>query len=292
MKVFLTGAGGFIGKHIQAALEKNGHLVTCHSLSVNGPFRKLPQDIDVVVNSAGKLGGDGFSTEEITDANLNIVRRLCSSCVHRKVHLVHLSTPGVCGTTANGKESDPFSPEGTYEFTKSEAEKHISLHLPEASILRPDFVFGEGDMHKFPLFRQTAKGWFPLVGNGSARTRPTDVKDVCSAVLDAFPGRPLQKGTWNIGGPDVLTIRELIKTIGSVLNTRVITVPVPRVLFRIILKLGPLRPGALSESRFRLFGTDRFSCSRKTLAAGFSPEYSFRQTAERAVEWYRKRGLL
>lgn len=292
MRIFLTGAGGFIGSHLQTVLSAAGHHVTSHSLSVDGPIEEIPKDIDIAVNSAGKLGGDGFTENELVEANLNVVKRMCDSCRRRGIHLIHLSTPGVAGTTANGKESDPFNPGGAYESTKADAEKYISLHLPEASILRPDFVFGEGDMHKFPLFRQTAKGWFPLVGNGSSRTRPTDVRDVCEAVLQAFPGKPLEKGTWNIGGPDVLTVKELVKTIAHVLDLHVKTVPIPRILFRIILNLGPFRPKALSESRYKLFGTDRFTCLDKTISVGFSPEFSFRQTAETAVEWYRERGLL
>lgn len=292
MKVFLTGATGFIGKHILKALQNNGHTVLPHGHSTHGRLDHLPGEVDLVVNSAGRLGGSGYSDSLLREANLDLPVRLAVMCRDRNIPLIHLSTPGVCGLLPRGTETDEYAPEGIYEETKAQAEVELLRILPHVTILRPDFVFGTGDMHKYPLFRQVSRGFFPLVGSGSARTRPTDAEDVSSAVLKAFPGEPLHRGIFNIGGPDVLTIREIASEISLAMGRNVLAVPVPRFVFRTALKLGPLCPGGLSESRYRLFGTDRFVDTTRAQEAGFTPVKSFRQTAEAAVVWYRERGLL
>jgi len=292
MRVFLAGATGFLGRHICKAIQCSGHTVLPHSFSAHGELRELPGSIDLVVNSAGKLGGSGYQDSMLEEANLELPAMLAGECLSRGIPLIHLSTPGVCGLRSGNSETDDYAPVGVYEETKARAEAELLGMLPDVTILRPDFVFGAGDMHKYPLFRQVAKGWFPLVGRGDAKTRPTDAEDVARAVLMAFPGEALHRGVYNIGGPDVLSIREIVSVIAGVLGRSVLTLPVPRLLFKAALKLGPLCPPGLSESRYRLFGTHRFTDTTRAFRAGFTPGSSFRQTAEKAVAWYREKELL
>ena len=72
MNVFLTGASGFIGGYIKQAVENAGHHVVSHSFSRNGPLTKLPSEIDIVVNSAGRLGGQGATIKELKAANVQL----------------------------------------------------------------------------------------------------------------------------------------------------------------------------------------------------------------------------
>lgn len=292
MKVFLAGATGFIGRHIHESMQRGGFSVIPHGFSRNGELVELPAGADIVVNAAGRLGGSGYPDQMIRAANFDLPVRLAEKCALRGIPMIHLSTPGVCGLRPMGKETDEYSPGGVYEKTKAEAEIALLRILPEITILRPDFVFGTGDMHKFPLFRQVSRGWFPLVGMEGARTRPTDALDVAEAVVNAFPGGPLQGGIFNIGGPEILSVREIAAEIAGVLGKRLLCIPLPKIVFRTALRLGPLCPGALSESRYRLFGTDRFVDTAKASRAGFTPGHTFRQTAEAAVRWYGERGLL
>lgn len=292
MNVFLTGASGFIGRYIRRAAETAGHTVITHSYSKQGTFSKLPPGIDLVVNSAGRLGGQGATFEELRAANVQLPVTLGKQCRKAGIPLIHLSTPGVTGLSANAGENCRYDPMGNYESTKVEAEKQLLSSCPGVTILRPDFVFGPGDMHKFPLFRQIHKGWFPLVGAGSARTRPTDVRDVANAVLNSFPGKVLSKGIYNIGGPDVLSVKEIAEYISVAIGKSVRFLPIPRFVFRTVLTWGPLCPKALSRSRYSLFGMDRFCNTDKARKKGFIPSRSFSLTAIDTVKWYRDQGLL
>lgn len=292
MNVFLAGASGFIGRYIKRAVEQAGHTVTTHSYSKQGTFSKLPSGTDLVVNSAGRLGGQGATFEELRAANVLLPATLGKQCREAGVPLIHLSTPGVTGLSANAMEDSRYDPMGDYELTKVEAEKKLISNCPGVTILRPDFVFGPGDMHKFPLFRQVSKGWFPLVGSGSARTRPTDVRDVADSVLKSFPGQALAKGIYNIGGPDVLSVKEVAEYISVAMGKSVRFLPVPRFVFKTALTFGPLCPKALSQSRYHLFGMDRFCNTDRARKEGFVPTRSFSLTAIDAVNWYREQGLL
>ncbi len=298
MKVFVTGAGGFIGSSILDHLLNCGHTVEGHIKSEEGNLTEasLPADVDVLINAAGKLGVSGVDTVELTNSNSKIPVILADFCYDHQIHLIHLSTPGVTGLHSDVKEDAPYDPWGVYEKTKMEGEillrKHPLILKNMITILRPDFVYGPGDMHKLTLFRQISKGWMPLIGKAGAGIRPTYCSDVCRAVESALPGGILNGGLFNIGGPDIVTIRELSSEIASALGRKLRVIPLPRILFRLSLLLGPLCPDALSESRVRLFGEDHYVSTTKAEQEGFYPKWNIRKGIGETVSWYRTNGIL
>jgi len=298
MKVFVTGAGGFIGSSILDHLLNRGYTVKGYIRSEDGNLTEtsLPADVDVLVNAAGKLGVPGVDTAELTASNLKLPAILADFCNEHQIHLIHLSTPGVTGLHSDIKEDAPYDPWGVYEKTKMEGEillrKHPLSLKNMITILRPDFVYGPGDMHKLTLFRQIAKGWMPLIGKMGATIRPTYCTDVCRAVESALPGGILNGGLFNIGGPDIVTIRELSREIASTLVRKLRIIPLPRMLFRLSLLLGPLCPNALSESRFMLFGENHYVSIAKAEQQGFFPKWDIRKGIGDTVSWYRTNGIL
>jgi nucleoside-diphosphate-sugar epimerase len=230
------------------------------------------------------------------ESNAGIPGMLGDVCGDLGCNLVHLSTPGVTGLGANVSEDTEYSPWGDYESSKVQGEKNLldnpRLHSHLLTILRPDFVYGPGDMHKFPLFRQVARGWIPLVGFSGARLRPTYCMDVCRAVESSMPGGLLNGGLYNIAGPEVLSMRELTAAIAGSLGSGLLRIPVPRWIFKASLLLGPLCPRVLSESRLKLFGKDHFVSITKAEEAGFRPSFHLSQGLSETVAWYRDRGLL
>lgn len=296
MKVLVTGAGGFIGRRVRAMLRDLSHGVVDHVHSRDGELDEasLPSGLDAVVNCAGRLGGQGATPAEMRAANVALPARLARLCAARGTPMVHLSTPGVTGLLPEAGEDLPPAPWGEYERTKAEAEEVLQRTLPPKllTVLRPDFVYGPGDTHKLALFRQVSRGWFPLVGEGDARLRPTYVSDVARSVAESLPGGRLAEGLYNIGGPEVVSVRELVGLIGGALGRRVLTLPIPRPLLRACLRLGPLRPPSLSESRLRLFGEDHYVTVEKASAAGFRPQVAPPEGIAATVDWYRRKRML
>ncbi|MCK4671944.1 MAG: NAD(P)-dependent oxidoreductase [Candidatus Aegiribacteria sp.] len=298
MKVMIAGAGGFIGSAISEYLKNVGHDVFNHIRSINSEitFDSLPADVDVIVNAAGKLGIPGVDINKLKQSNTILPSILADFCAKHRIHLIHLSTPGVIGLYANVSENSPFNPWGDYEKTKKDGEvilrKHIQLPPEKLTILRPDFVYGPGDLHKLELFRQVDKGWIPLIGRNGARLRPTFSEDVCRAVESSLPGGRLNGGLYNIGGPEIVTFREFTREISDALGKDMRCISIPRLAFRIGLLLGPLRPKALSRSRFRLFGEDHYVSIDKAASVGFSPSWRVSDGIARTVSWYQNMKLL
>ena len=298
MKVMITGAGGFIGSAISNYLKCVGHDVFDHIRSINGEitFDSLPADVDVIVNAAGKLGIPGVDLIELKQSNTILPSILADFCAKHRIHLIHLSTPGVTGLYANVSEDSPLQPWGDYEKTKEDGEiilrKHSQLPPEKLTILRPDFVYGPGDLHKLELFRQVDKGWIPLIGRNGARLRPTFSEDVCRAVESSLPGGRLNGGLYNIGGPEIVTFREFTREISEALGKDLRCISIPRLAFRIGLLLGPLRPKALSRSRFRLFGEDHYVSIDKAASIGFNPLWRISDGIARTVLWYQDMKLL
>jgi len=160
------------------------------------------------------------------------------------------------------------------------------------TILRPDFVYGPGDKHKLPFFKQVAKGWLPLIGLKDVRIRPTFVSDVCSAIENSMPGKCLNAGLFNIGGPEVVSIREFGTLIAQKLGRKLIAIPLPRLLYAMALRSGPLKPRSLSHTRLRLFSEDHYVSISKAADAGFTPSILLSDGIQKTLEWYRFEKLL
>ncbi|OPL17836.1 MAG: hypothetical protein AVO35_08125 [Candidatus Aegiribacteria sp. MLS_C] len=298
MRIFVTGAGGFIGSRIASRLRNAGHEVVTHSRSLNGDLvpGSIPLDAEVIVNSAGRLGGRGVPLEEMEKSNAGIPAMIADHCGRTGARVIHLSTPGVTGLIPEASEDSPYAPWGDYERTKTLGERILlgegSPDSEPVTVLRPDFVYGPGDRHKLPLFRKAAGGLFPLIGRRGARIRPTFVEDVCSAVEASLPGGRLSGGLYNIGGPDIVTVGDLALQAGECVGRRVLLLPVPRVALRLLLLLGPLCPPSLSQSRLRLLGEDHYVSIDRACAAGFQPEWPVPDGVAKTMEWYRNEGYL
>ncbi len=298
MRIFITGAGGFIGSRISEYLARNGHEILDHVRSRDGDLSpdKIPGNIDVIINAAGRLGITGVHISELTLSNATLPGMLADYCSRMDIHLIHISTPGVTGLSTNASEDSEYNPAGDYELSKLAGETILRKHeYPRSdllTILRPDFVYGPGDFHKLALFKQISKGWIPLIGKNGARIRPTFAEDVCRAVECSLPAGILSGGLFNIAGPETVTIRELSGVIASALERTLRIIPLPRIFFKMALNLGALCPEALSESRFRLFGKDHFVSTAKAEKAGFHPEWDIGSGINETVSWYLSNGAL
>jgi len=294
----VTGAGGFIGGAVCRRLAALGHDVVGHVSSRDGAlaYGSIPPGIEAIVNSAGKLGRTEVSERELTTSNALLPERLARFCAAARIPLVHISTPGVVGLRVDATEALPPAPWGPYERSKAEGEslvrKHLDLPGGLLTILRPDFVYGPGDTHKLELFRQAARGCMPLIGHSGARLRPTFVDDVCAAVTESLPGGCLNGDLYHVGGPGTATLRELTQCIATSLGRRLLPLPLPRPVYLLALRLGPLCPRSITPGRLQLLGSDHWVSIRKAAAAGFEPVVGLEEGVRATVEWYRTEGLL
>jgi len=240
-KACIFGGTGFIGRHVVQGLAKAGFTVVVATrmpeqayflkpLAAPGQIVPLACDVrddnaiaaalkgcDIVINCIGILAEKGKSARfDALHAKLpaRIGRAACAAGVSR---LVHISAMGV--ETSSSR----------YAASKRDGEKGLRTAFPDAVILRPSVVFGDGDKF-FNMFASLSRllPAFPLIGGGKTRFQPVFGGDVAQAVLNAAIGQKDVAGKiYELGGPDILTFREIYEKLFQHTGRPRALVPVP-----------------------------------------------------------------
>lgn len=130
-----------------------------------------------------------------------------------------------------------------YVRARAQGEERVRNTHPESAILRPSALFGSGDAL---LSTMTAMvRWLPVIplfGTGGSRLQPVAVDDVARAVMAAL-NRPGARGaTYELGGPDVYTYRELLEGIAGRLGRKRWFVPVSFQLWNLMAFMASALP--------------------------------------------------
>jgi uncharacterized protein YbjT (DUF2867 family) len=216
--VTLVGGGGFLGRYAAQALMRAGARVRVaqrdprqawfiKSLGSLGQSQFVGCDVtrpdtlavavegsDAVVNFVGVLGGD-FQRLHVEGA-----RNVAAAAARAGASaFVQLSAIG----------ADPQSP-SAYGRSKAEGEAAVREAFPGATILRPSVAFGREDQFLNRFADLMARSRITPVIAPDTRFQPVFVGDVADAVARAVaePDR-FAGGTYELGGPDVLTMAEL-----------------------------------------------------------------------------------
>ena len=238
--VVVFGGSGFIGTHVVRALCKDGWRVrvACRrphralALQVNGQVGqvqlvqaniRMPASIDralegadAVVNLVGVLfeqGRQKFAGLHGRGAGL-VASRAAARGIGNFVHM-----------SALGASADSPS---RYARSKAEGEYKVREAIKDAVILRPSVVFGPGD-GLFERFASMAvlSPVLPLIGGGHSRFSPLYVGDLARAVLAALDMRSAKGKTFALGGPEVMTLKQIMQLVVHTIRRRRLLLPVP-----------------------------------------------------------------
>jgi uncharacterized protein YbjT (DUF2867 family)/uncharacterized membrane protein YphA (DoxX/SURF4 family) len=249
MRVLVTGAYGFIGAHITAALIKRGHHVVCavRSARIDSRFpgvkaiacdmsRDTDADvwlerldgIDAVVNCAGILRET--ANETFRAVHEQSPQALFQACMRRGVRRV-------IQVSALGDPAD-----GEFVASKHRCDDALA-HLPlDWLILRPSLVYSaRGSYGGTSLLRGlSALPWLmPVPGNGSQLVQPISAEDVGACVVSALKDASCTQQIFQLVGPDVLSLRDYLLSWRRWLGfTRPRIWSVPTSLVRIAAQLG------------------------------------------------------
>lgn len=176
--------------------------------------RRAMHGSDVVINCVGilnELGKQSFDAV-VDEGAVRVARIAAEEGVSR---LVHVSAIG----------ADPASDSG-YARAKGKAEQRIAEAFPNAVMVRPSIIFGEGDGF-FNRFASMARMMpvLPLIG-AETRFQPVYVDDVAAAVAKAAM-EPVPAGVYELGGPEVATFRALMERMLVIIRRRRLIVALP-----------------------------------------------------------------
>jgi NADH dehydrogenase len=141
--------------------------------------------------------------------------------------------------------ADENSPSG-YARSKAAGEKAVLSAVPSATVLRPSILFGPEDQftNRFAALARISPV-LPLIGGGVTRLQPAYVGDVATAVADAVDGKTKPGATYELGGPEVLTMREIMEIILKITERRRMLVSLPFGLAKLQAAFLQFAPGPL-----------------------------------------------
>jgi uncharacterized protein YbjT (DUF2867 family) len=137
--------------------------------------------------------------------------------------LVHVSAIG----------ADPDSP-AHYARAKAEGEGRVRAAQPQSVIMRPSILFGPEDsfFNRFAALARIAPA-LPLPGGGHTRFQPIYAGDAAEAIALAVDGATKPGTTYELGGPDVHTFRELMEFMLATIQRKRLLIPVPFEVLRL-----------------------------------------------------------
>jgi NADH dehydrogenase len=287
MKVLVTGGTGFVGRHLCAELDDRGHDVTALSRSPDDGV--LPDAIDTVVGDVTAYD----SIEGAFEGQDAVVQLVALSPLFkpkggdRKHVEVHLGGTENCLAAAEEHGVDRFlqmsalgaDPEGSTAYIRSKGQAETAVRESDLdwTIARPSVVFGEGG--EFVSFTKRLKGMFapklpiyPLPGGGKTRFQPVWVGDLVPMLADALADDDHVGGTYEFGGPEVLTLREITNLVYEAEGKSVSIVPVPMALAGVGLKtLGAVPGFPMGGDQYRSLQFDNTTDDNDVAAFGVDP---------------------
>jgi uncharacterized protein YbjT (DUF2867 family) len=255
--VTVFGGSGFLGRHVVRALAKRdyrirvavrrpelaGHLQPLgrvgqiHSVQANlrypASVEAALRDSQVAINLVGILTESGEQTfSAVQGVGAGTVAKAARTAGAR---IVHISAIGADAQSAS-----------RYAQAKAAGEQAVLEALPEATIMRPSVVFGPEDQftNRFAALARMAPA-LPLIGGGVTRLQPVYVGDVATAVADAADGKTKPSGIYELGGAEVLTMREIMEIILAITERKRMLLPLPFGLARFQAAFLQFAPGAL-----------------------------------------------
>lgn len=267
--VVLFGGSGFLGRYVARALCRRGHRVRvacrrpdlAYHLQIAGNMGQiLPiqanlrypwsvdravENADYVVNLVGILAESG---RQSFDAVQNSGARAVAEAA-RGV--------GAGMTQISAIGADPHSESG-YGRSKAAGEAAVFDAIPDATILRPSIVFGAEDQF-FNRFADMSRfsPFLPLIGGGKTRYQPVFVGDVAEAVADTVDGKVPNGRIYELGGPEILTFREMMEEMLRVVGRKRRFVTIPFGAASTMAGLMRFLPGApITEDQVKLLKHD------------------------------------
>jgi NADH dehydrogenase len=259
--VTVFGGSGFLGRHVVRALAKRdyrlrigvrrpdlaGHLQPLgkvgqiHAVQANVRYpasvEAAVRGASIVINLVGILAEGGAQTFDAVQAKGAATVAQAAAAVGARV--IHVS--------ALGADADSAS---RYARAKAAGEAAVREAAPEAIIFRPSVVFGPEDdfTNRFASMARMMPV-LPLIGGGTTQMQPVYAGDVATAIADAANGLAKKGATYELGGPEIMTLREIFTAILEITDRKRMFVPLPFGIANLNALLLQFAPSPLTLTR-------------------------------------------
>ena len=239
--IVITGALGYLGKRLSAALVEKGYKIRVllkgggdghdYFSSLNAEIlighmgekhiaERLMAGAFGVFNVAGIFGRFGMKENEIWDANVTVPKQLLKAAAKAGLsRFVYCSSADVLGNVTHppADEETPTAAEDIYQFTKAHGELSALASNGKkglkVTVVRPTVVYGPGDPYRHGMFRAIAHGQFRMIGNGDNLVHPVYIDDFVEGMILAYQSEKSPGRVYIIGGDEYLPLREWLDII-------------------------------------------------------------------------------
>ena len=284
--VCILGGTGFVGRHIANRLantdvrikvltshpERNRHLLPIpnlrlHSANVHDEtaLRRELADVDAVINLVGVLNDSNKPGSGFEAAHVELPDKLVSACRASGVgRLLHMSALG----------ADPEAP-SRYQQTKGRGEQRVmAAHGDDlaVTVFRPSVVFGREDSFLNTFAGMLRVAPVLMLPTPDARFQPVYVGDVADAFTDALGRRASFGHAYDLCGPEVYSLRELVEYCAATMGLKRRIIGLPDGLSRLQARVLERLPGKLYTYDNYLSSTVDNVCSGNDMdALGIHP---------------------
>ena len=268
IKILLIGGSGFIGQQIATRLSALGYAVLmptrkaayakelwvlpnlqvieanihdpavladlCQRLGPHGVVINL---VGILHDKTGSPYGPGFLKNHV-ELTKKIIAAMSAANLKRYIHMSAL------GANSAGASM--------YQRSKGDAENLVKSSDLDWTIFRPSVVFGEKD--KFINLFASLQKFAPVLplGGSSVKFQPVYVSDVAQAFVKSISMSETIGGVFDLAGPRVYTLAELVNFAGVVGGRKSIVIPLPKPLAYLQAGLLEMMPGPTLMSRDNL----------------------------------------
>jgi len=320
--VLVTGASGFVGAHVVAALAQKGVRPRC----LVRPTSRLdfirewsPELVEGDVTSRAALedavtGVDGIvhcagltrapAPTDYLRINAEGCENLYQACLTRNpavrqiVHISSLAALGPSGVGCPTQEDQERHPVSAYGQSKLAGQRVSEVHrasLPIA-ILIPPAVYGPFDKDFLQYFRWVKRGLSPLIGGPARHLSLIYAKDLARAALLCLEREPARGQAYLVEDGSPQTWETMALAIGWTMGKTPKPVRVPPAIIKGLAVV--MESAARWTGQATLFSRDKLEeflqpswvCSSAKIRAelGFVPQYSLAQGLDETYRWYRE----
>lgn len=293
-KILVTGATGFVGGHVVAALQAQGYPLRvlvrtpakAEKLKAGGveiaagdifeppSLAKAAREMNTVIHLVGIIQEVGRATfERVHVAGThNVLAAAQAAGVPRFLYI-------------SGLGAGPRAP-AKYHRTKYAAEEAVRASGLEYLIFRPSVLCGPGDGFVSLLLKMIRTSpVVPIIGDGRYQLQPLYIQDLCTCILRGLEDPSVWNQTFEIGGADALEYNQILHLLLQHLGKSRLKIHIPLSLMKIQVKLMEKvlsRPPLSSDQLIIMAGGN--TCDITAVKKAFKLEpLGFKETIEKYV---------
>jgi nucleoside-diphosphate-sugar epimerase len=326
MKVFMTGATGFVGSFLAETLINSGHSVKClvrkesnlrwiADLDVDCYYGSLydkdslirgMDGCDVIYHVAGVtkarteedyFRGNYEGTKNVIDAVFKYRKK-----ISRFVHVSSQAAVGPSPTLIPIDESHAANPLTYYGKSKWAAEEYVQSLIGKMpiTIVRPPAVYGPRDTDILEFFRTVKFGLIPQLGGSDKYLSLIHVKDLVRGIMIAGEHEKSVGNTYFLTSPQPYSWEEISRITLNILQKKGFKVPVPVPLIKIVAAVSEgiasltKKPALVNKQKVIEMEQDFWTCSpnKAKNELGFKAEIGLENGIRETLIWYKEQKWL